>query len=191
MTTPCGGCMKARRFLINKTPAPIRKRLTQAFLPEGHSPYTELPNSLPLSVTTTPTKVIREARTWLGVPFRHQGRDRNGVDCIGLPIVILQNLGILPAGFELTNYSRFPHQNELEPRILEYCKSLKDVTPGCLVALSRHRTLAHVAIYTDTDTIIHAFERAPHASVIEHGFRGMWRRRFAPTAWALPGVNYG
>ena len=27
--------------------------------------------------------------------------------------------------------------------------------------------------------------------VIEHGFRGLWRSRYAQGAWALPGVRYG
>ena len=61
--------------------------------------------------------------------------------------------------------------------------------PGCLIALKWQRTLAHVALYTDTDTLIHALEQ--HRPVIEHGFRGMWRTRFAQGAWALPGVRYG
>jgi cell wall-associated NlpC family hydrolase len=187
--SPCSGCMKARRAIISKTPKFIRNPLERAFLPPEPAATQTPPLTLPL--VTTPAEVIREARTWRGVPFRHQGRDRNGIDCIGLPIVILQALGALPPDFEATDYARFPHQNNLQQRLLKYCTPLPEVVPGCLVSLTWQRTLAHVAIYTDTDSIIHAYERAPHFRVIEHGFRGMWRTRFKPTAWALPGVRYG
>lgn len=33
---------------------------------------------------------IAEARTYLDVRFRHQGRSRNGLDCIGLCVVAMR-----------------------------------------------------------------------------------------------------
>ena len=36
-------------------------------------------------MTVTREMVVAEARTWIGVKWRHQGRTREGVDCIGLP----------------------------------------------------------------------------------------------------------
>jgi cell wall-associated NlpC family hydrolase len=171
--------MKARRAIINKTPKLLREPLTRAFLP---------PDS-PLPIVTTGAQVVSEARTWVGVPFRHQGRDRNGVDCVGLPIVVLQNLGAVPPDFEIRDYPRQPYQGNLEARIVAHCTPLPVPVPGCLIALKWQRTLAHVALYTDTDTLIHALER--HARVIEHGFRGLWKSRYAQGAWALPGVRYG
>jgi hypothetical protein len=32
--------------------------------------------------------IIETAKTYIGVPFRHQGRDRQGIDCIGLLIAV-------------------------------------------------------------------------------------------------------
>jgi cell wall-associated NlpC family hydrolase len=181
--SPCAGCMKARRYLINKTPkGPIREKLTRTFLPP------DAPPTPPLPTVTTGAEVVREARSWVGVPFRHQGRDRNGVDCWGLPVVVLRELGALPAGFDTTHYPRSPSPGDLEARLV-YCTPLAEPMPGCLIGIRWQRTGAHVAIYTDTDTLIHALER--HQKVIEHGFRGMWRTRFYIGAWALPGVRYG
>lgn len=34
------------------------------------------------------------ARRYLGLPFRHNGRDLNGVDCLGLMLLILKDAGI-------------------------------------------------------------------------------------------------
>jgi cell wall-associated NlpC family hydrolase len=169
---PCRGCLKVRRVAINKLPPKIAASLARHFLP----------------AVTTPEAVVREARSWVGVPFRHQGRDRNGVDCVGLPIVVLHNLGAVEADFEIRDYPRLPFQGNLESRIVAHCTPLPEAVPGCLIALKWHRSLAHVALYTDADTLIHALER--HGRVIEHGFRGMWRTRFAQGAWALPGVRY-
>ena len=172
--------MKARRAIINKTPKIIREPLARAFLPPDPTPAT-------LPLLTTGAQVVSEARTWVGVPFLHQGRTRNGVDCWGLPVVVLRALNVLPEGFDRTDYARAPAPGDFEDR-MRYCTPLPKIVPGCLVGIRFKRTTTHVAIYTDTDTLIHSLEK--HAKVIEHGFRGMWRSRWAMGAWALPGVRY-
>lgn len=169
----CTRCTKVRRAIINRTPPRIAAPLARAFLP----------------AVTTPDEVVRVARTWVGVPFRHQGRDRNGVDCVGVPIVVLAELGAVEPDFEIQDYARRPNGDTLESRLVAHCTPLPRPVPGCLIAIRWEKTLAHVALYTDTDTLIHALER--HKEVIEHGFRGMWRTRYATGSWALPGVRYG
>lgn len=170
---PCGGCLKVRRAIINQVPKRFAAPLARTFLP----------------TVTDAASVVTEARSWVGTPFRHQGRDRKGVDCVGLPIVVLSQLGALTPDFEISDYSRRPHGGNLERRLVAHCTPLTDYVPGCLVAIQWQRTLAHVAILTETETLIHALER--QGSVVEHGFRGMWRARYAQGAWALPGVRYG
>ena len=169
--------MKARRAIINKTPKILREPLARAFLP---------PESLP--IVTTAAQVVSEARTWIGVPFVHQGRSRSGVDCIGLPIMVLRSLGV-PEFEPPRDYPRAPNDDTLlKHHFLRFCTPLPDAVPGCAIALKAQRTFMHVAIYTDTDTIIHVLEK--HGRVIEHGFRGMWKSRFAAGNYALPGVAY-
>ena len=46
-------------------------------------------------MTVTRTQIVEEARTWLDVPWRHQGRDRNSVDCAGLLECVGKNLGLI------------------------------------------------------------------------------------------------
>ena len=134
----------------------------------------------------TPESVITEARSWVGVKFRHQGRTRNGVDCVGLPIVIFQSLGLIPPRFEITNYGRTP-SGELEGRIVSHCTPLDRAAPGALVVIAWTQAAAHVAICTG-DTLIHAYESV--GRVIEHGYRGRWIR-LTHSVWGLPGVMYG
>jgi hypothetical protein len=38
--------------------------------------------------------VVAEARSWLGVSYRQKGRTGNGLDCIGLIVVVGQTLGV-------------------------------------------------------------------------------------------------
>ena len=133
-----------------------------------------------------PATVIDEARTWLGVPFAHQGRTRRGVDCVGLPIVVGQGLGLVPARFEVANYGRLPSA-DLMRRLMEHCTRIAAPVPGSLVAIAWTKSAAHVAICTG-DTLIHSYESV--GRVIEHGYRGRWVR-LTHSAWALPGVIYG
>lgn len=170
---PCSGCLKVRRKIINVAPKRIAAPLARAFLP----------------TSTDGAAVVREARTWLGTPFRHQGRDRNGIDCVGLPIVVLKGLGVvLPEYESLNDYPRQPPAGDMERRFLHVCTKLPEYVPGSVAVIQWQKSLMHVAIVTDTDSLIHVMER--NQRVIEHGFRGMWRDRFAQGAWALPGVRY-
>jgi cell wall-associated NlpC family hydrolase len=56
--------------------------------------------------TATGDDVVREARTWVGVPWRHQGRSDRGVDCVGVPVLVARSLGI--SDYDMTNYPRRP-----------------------------------------------------------------------------------
>lgn len=54
--------------------------------------------------------IVAEAKTWLGVKFRHCGRNRNGVDCAGLVIKVAHELGI--STFDTNEYARRPDVRE-------------------------------------------------------------------------------
>lgn len=38
--------------------------------------------------------IVEQARTWRGVRYLHQGRNRFGVDCVGLPLAVYGALGV-------------------------------------------------------------------------------------------------
>lgn len=54
----------------------------------------------------TRAAIVAAARGWLGVPWRHQGRSRAGVDCVGLVVVVCQGLGL--SDYDSTVYGRDP-----------------------------------------------------------------------------------
>jgi cell wall-associated NlpC family hydrolase len=132
-----------------------------------------------------PARVIEEARSWVGVPFRHQGRDYSGIDCVGLPIVVGQSLGLFDQRLDIANYGRLP-TGELVERLREHCRPIPRAVPGALVVIAWTKLAAHVAVFTG-ETLIHAYESV--GRVVEHGYRGRWIR-MTHSAWALPGVEY-
>ena len=138
-----------------------------------------------MSRTVTAAEVIEQARSWVGVPFRHQGRDRSGIDCVGLPIVIGQALGLVSDQFDVANYGRLP-SGELVERLQNECAPLPKALPGSLIVIAWSSIAAHVAICTG-ETMIHSYERI--GKVVEHGYRGRWVR-LTHSHWALPGVRY-
>lgn len=56
---------------------------------------------------------IAAARSYLGVRWRHQGRDRRGLDCGGLVLVCLRDIGRTPADAS-KGYGREPYRRSLE-----------------------------------------------------------------------------
>lgn len=132
--------------------------------------------------------LIAEARTWVGVPFLHQGRSRSGVDCAGFVVAMMRSAGVLPRDFQdISNYARRPN-GELRTLISRHCVRAHKEAPGLLVLIRWPRELepSHVAFLTGT-TLIHCYQR--QRSVVEHSYRGIWKRD-AHSLWLLPGVTY-
>jgi cell wall-associated NlpC family hydrolase len=108
----------------------------------------------------TRDQVISEARSWIGTPWRHQGRSRKrGVDCIGLLVVVARSFGLNVE--DRTDYARDPTALHL----LEHLrKQLVFVPPGAnrlgTVGVFRQSVLpCHVGILAQKygqPSVIHA-----------------------------------
>lgn len=119
--------------------------------------------------------IIREARSMIGTPWRHQGRvPGHGLDCIGLAICVLQRLGVEIN--DRNNYGRAPVPHEFIAAIREHVpeKSLDDLLPGDLVLMAPRKILQHAGIIVSLETMVHA---SNNQKVEEVGFAG-WRSRF-------------
>ena len=57
-----------------------------------------------------PDDIVNEAKKWIGVKFRHCGRNKNGVDCIGLIIKVAHELDL--SQYDTNSYARRPHVAE-------------------------------------------------------------------------------
>jgi cell wall-associated NlpC family hydrolase len=126
--------------------------------------------------------------TFVGVPFKHQGRNRFGVDCIGLPVAALAELGALPDPFNSpTNYGRLPSRLFHE-ELARWCTPAPRTEPGVLLLIQWPKVTrpSHCAVYTG-ETIVHAYHGS--RGVIEVSYREPWLTRTV-SAWQLPGVLY-
>lgn len=110
--------------------------------------------------------LVEAARDWLGVVYRHQGRTRFGVDCAGLVVCAMRDLGIEIA--DKRAYSRQPFNGELESTGLKHFRPVAQALPGDVFLMSfAGNPVSHVAIYTG-ENIIHSYSNI--GCVIEQGF---------------------
>jgi len=127
------------------------------------------------------TPLHEAARAYLGTPFRHQGRSRSGLDCIGLLVLALADAGRAVA--DVTTYGRDPHNGLLEANLIrEFGPAIakEDARPGDLVAMAYlGRVTRHVAVLGDYPegglSLIHTDQTL--GRVVEHRLDGVWARR--------------
>lgn len=135
---------------------------------------------------TRAREICEAARTYEGVPYRHQGRGRNAIDCAGLPIVVAHDLGI--SGFDTASYSRRPRPHEFDRAMIEAgCTQIpmRDMAPGDILRLAEPRWPVHCAILDEDDRgrrwVIHAYLtarkviRERYTSGVEARVRSVWR----------------
>jgi cell wall-associated NlpC family hydrolase len=125
--------------------------------------------------------IVAHARTWLGVPFRHQGRDRNGVDCAGLVICLGRDLGMFAPDFDVNGYRRAP-----DGTMLAECDKHLDVAPfsqAHIAVMRFSEEPQHVALLVPYRhggvAALHALERS--GKVVEHRLDATWRGRIVKT----------
>jgi len=135
-------------------------------------------------------RIVRQAREWLGVPYRHQGRTREGCDCLGLIVGVAAELDI--ARWRVPGYSGWPDGRTLEAACLQHLRTA--ARPGCgavgLFWYARRGRAQHLAIFSHLDdgrlAMIHSLKT--NARVVEHGVDEFWRARLL-SCWSLPGVD--
>ena len=103
-------------------------------------------------------QIVCEARTLIGVPFHHRGRNERGVDCVGLILAVgrrVQNTG-LP--FEFIEYPDQPRSAFCYRRIRDFTKRITDreAGPGDIVLMHFEGQSTHFGILADNGKIIHA-----------------------------------
>lgn len=121
--------------------------------------------------------IIAAARECIETPFRHQGRILGrALDCVGVACHVLARLQ-LPY-LDQAGYPRLPFRGQLEqaitgqPHLVEVDGAPQ---PGDVLLMRFGREPQHIAILTDTGTIVHSWEQA--GKCCEHDLTPEWRRR--------------
>ena len=131
--------------------------------------------------------IVNEARKWIGVPFVHQGRNRSGLDCIGLVLNVGWSLGFLARDYDVQGYERQP-----DGSLFAECDRLLTRIPeprlGCILAMKFDQEPQHIGIvgkHKGRLTIIHALW--PDRST-EHRMLPPWPQRIVG-CFDAPGVT--
>lgn len=129
--------------------------------------------------------MVRAARGFQGVPFRHQGRRRDtGVDCAGLLILVAHELGL--SSFDYRAYGRLPVADRMRELLDEHLDRVAGPWhPGDVLLMTLEREPQHLAIWTGAG-LIHS-----HAQVgrcVEHEIDALWRSR-SRGAWRFRGLE--
>lgn len=101
-----------------------------------------------LSGSADSKALIKEAKKWLGVPYRYGGNDKEGVDCSGMVVQVFLNA----RGVKLprTCMGQSEYVKEVNP---------DDMSTGDLVFFATGKDtkkISHVGIMIDNDNFIHA-----------------------------------
>ncbi len=129
--------------------------------------------------------IIALARGYVGVRFAHQGRGRDGVDCLGLLIAVADECGLEFDGkpssaLDVPQYGSRPDVVALKQKLDAHLTPITraDVRPADIVVLKIDGSPQHLALITDYPMaeemgMIHAY--APARKVVEHRYDKDWR----------------
>jgi len=135
-------------------------------------------------------QILAAARSWLGTPWRHQGRLKGvAVDCGGLILGVGRELGLLD--FDTRAYGRIPDGQQLRALCEQHlCRKHigglassseavgQAIMPGDVLLMRFTRHPQHLAIVGDRGdpfSLIHA--DADAGACVEHGADAKWLRR--------------
>lgn len=136
--------------------------------------------------------VIAAARSFVDVPYRHRGRTRVGIDCVGLAVAALAEAGIEVADRRF--YSPQPDGVTLRAALVERLgepfwrkgDAVELLQPGDLLLMAWNRHPSHVALTTPYPlgglAVIHSYAEA--GRVVEHRLDSKWTARVRE-AWRL------
>jgi cell wall-associated NlpC family hydrolase len=126
-------------------------------------------------------RIVAEAHKLIGVPFRHMGVTRFGVDCKGCGYLAYYKAGVpLPQGdgkiYE-PNWFYFVDKERYLDGLLKFFQITKEPLPGDVVVFSCYSKLVtHGGIYIGENNFIHApSRRKVTKESLDHKY---WKSRF-------------
>ena len=149
------------------------------------------PETLPATRTIKRRDIVASARAWVGVPYRHLGRDRSGVDCAGLIVNVAHDFGFTVK--DNRAYSNQPKaQTLLAPAERQMWRIERDrIIPGDIVVLwawdpNEPQHFGIIGDHPHGVTVIHAFSK--FSKVTEQSWNAFWNKHFS-RIYNLPGTE--
>lgn len=145
-------------------------------------------------MTLLRSHIVASATSFLGVPWRHQGRARaTGVDCVGLVYAVAEDLGLLPPeGVFIPPYRVHP-----DASLLSYFERYMDPVPltkikdGVAVVFSFGGSPYHAGVVVNASSraLVHAY--AARREVVTDYLDGTSKGRRLLRAFDYRGVQDG
>jgi len=115
-----------------------------------------------------PREIVRFARSLVGVPYKHRGRNRSGIDCAGVVSVTAKRFRC-PFPHDPTDYGRACRRRYVDDQV---SRSLDRVATnrarvGMVLIVVPGRSLTHLAIVATMRTMIAASNERDVMSVRE------------------------
>lgn len=140
--------------------------------------------------------IVNSARSFIGTPHHHGARVSGvGIDCIGLPICVMRNLGLVPPDYDVPPYTRHPDGVSL----VAWCRNhlvpvpQVDTRVGDMIVVAIDRYAQHVGIIGDYQhggfSIIHAAAMSVSPRVIETRLMFSPKMRFVACFSLVDGVR--
>jgi len=100
----------------------------------------------------------------LGIPFKFRGRDRRGVDCLGLVWLYLRSKGI-----DIPDTDGLPMERDLQPDYLEraaqalsrFCDNVPHPGSGDIVLMRLPGGYTHLGVMVDGENMLHVLKDKP------------------------------
>lgn len=146
-----------------------------------------------LEPTPKAIEYVEACRTYKGVKFRHQGRNRNGMDCVGLVLRGALDVGCATGAEAIGGYARMPGNADFDKWCSKFTNALpynrlqpivRQVAPGDLISfwIDTPGHARHIAAFTGIDgqgrpTMIHSYAKEERGVVEMPIDPNYWTRR--------------
>lgn len=111
-----------------------------------------------------------------GIPFLFRGRDKTGVDCLGLVSLYLRSRGLY-----IPDDDGLPMEHDRQPdfmdRIIDalpkYCDQVEDVQPNDIILMRLPGGYTHMGVMVDDFNMLHVLKDRPSGlePVLKYGRR--------------------
>ncbi len=140
-------------------------------------------------------QLVNAARQYIGVKFQHLGRQRTsreGIDCAGLLILTINDIGIRNDLLKINNYSIFPKPTMMRTYLQKYCdiisfNSIKDGDIMYMTFIDYPQHLAFKSTMNNIAYMIHSYSTI--GKVVEHRLNQKWINRIAE-CYRIKGVTW-